>query len=264
MIRSMKSAENAMLLQQTKIDTLANNLANVNSSGFQQILTRVTEMEFDTATNTEGAEGTPEAFSTKPRIDGETDNWVQDNPLTMTHITDTRRGAVSTTGRDTDVAIMGRGFFAVGSEDGEMYTRAGSFTLNGQKQLVTPDGLTVLGESGPIKLEGESFSIDNNGIVMVDGSIVNRLKIVDFDDPTRLEHRGSNLLHAPEDLDPIAVPLGELALAQGLLEGSNVNAIDTLVAMIAAQRAFEIQQKTLTTEDEMLSKTVNKLPQVGG
>lgn len=263
MIRSIKSAENAMLLQQTKIDTLANNLANVNSSGFKQILTRVSELDYATATNTEAAEGTQDSFSTKPRVEGSADNWVQNNPLTMTHITDTRRGGVSLTGRDTDVAIMSRGFFAVGSDDGEMYTRAGSFTLNGQKQLVTPDGLTVLGEGGPITLEGESFSIDNNGIVMVDGSIVNRLKIVDFDDPTRLEHRGNNLLYAPEDLDPIAVPAGELALAQGHLEGSNVNAIDTLVAMIGAQRAFEIQQRTLTTEDDMLSKTVNKLPQVG-
>ncbi len=264
MIRSMNTAENAMKLQQTKIDILANNLANVNSSGFRQILTRVAEFGA-TGVNNPGADGMPAAdLNKKPRIEGEADNWVQTNPLVMTHLTDVRRGPVSSTGRETDVAIMGKGFFAVQSEGGERYTRAGSFTLNSQNVLTTPDGLPVLGNGGPIKLEGESFSIDNSGMVMVDGSAVGRLKIVTFDDATRLEHQGNNLLKAPEGVDPKNLPAAEIIVAQGHLEGSNVNAIDTLVAMISAQRAFEIQQKTLTTEDEMLSKTVNKLPQVSG
>ena len=263
MIRSMHTAENAMRLQQTRIDTLANNLANVNSSGFRQILTRVTELGSSVA-NEAGPEGAVKgSISKAPRIEGLNDNWVQTNPLVMTHITDHRRGPINSTGRDTDMALMGRGFYAVESDNGEMYTRAGSFTLDSKKQLITPDGLPVLGEGGPIKLEGETFSITNEGVVIVDGAPLTRLKVVTFDDPTRLEHLGNNLLRAPEDMAAKALPPGEIVVAQGHLEGSNVNAIDTLVAMISAQRAFEIQQKTLTTEDEMLSKTVNKLPQVG-
>lgn len=263
MIRSINTAENAMLLQQTKIDTLANNLANVNSSGFKQILTRTTELGTSNEANPDDAAMATSELNKLPRIEGADDNWVQTNPLVMTHIVDTRRGPVSMTGRETDVAIMGPGFFAVESADGEMYTRAGSFTLNSQKQLITPDGLPVLGDGGPVKLEGEDFSIDNSGLIMVDGAQVGRLKIVDFEDPTRLEHRGNNLMAAPEDMEAKAVPVGEIVVAQGHIEGSNVNAIDTLVAMISAQRAFEVQQKTLNTEDDMLSKAVNKLPQVG-
>jgi len=264
LIRSMSTAENAMKLQQTRIDTLANNLANVNSSGFRQILTRVSEVGASEINN-QGDEGMATTDVSKlPRIEGGPDNWAQTNPLVISHATDVRRGPVSSTGRDTDVAIMSRGFFAVESEGGEKYTRAGSFTLDAQKQLITPDGLPVLGEGGPIKLEGDSFSIESGGMVMVDGAPVARLKIVDFGDPTKLEHVGNNLLRAPEGLEPQPVPADEIIVAQGHLEGSNVNAIDTLVAMISAQRAFEVQQKTLTTEDDMLSKTVNKLPQVGG
>jgi len=252
------------MLQQTKIDTLANNLANVNSSGFRQVLTRVTEMGSTDPNNPNAGKFPDDGIAKKPRVAGETDNWVQTRPLVMTHITDTRRGAVSSTGRDTDLALMGRGFFTVKAEEGERYTRAGSFTLDEKKQLITPDGLPVLGEGGPVKLEGDSFSIDSNGMVMVDNAPVARLKIVDFSDPSVLQHLGNNLLRAPEGVEAQAVPADEIIVAQGHLEGSNVNAIDTLVAMITAQRAFEVQQKTLTTEDEMLSKTVNKLPQVSG
>lgn len=264
MIRSLNTAENAMKIQQTRIDTLANNLANVNTSGFRQILTRVSELGAGETTNP-ADEGNPDTrINTLPRVEGQPDNWAQVNPLVVSHATDVRRGPVSSTGRETDIAIMGRGFFTVQSENGDMYTRSGSFTVNAQKELTTPDGLLVLGEGGPIKLEGDSFSIDNEGMVIVDGSAMGRLKIVDFGDPGKLEHLGNSLLKAPEGLDPQAVPEGDLVVAQGHLEGSNVNAIDTLVAMISAQRAFEIQQKTLTTEDDMLSKAVNKLPQVGG
>lgn len=252
-----------MKLQQTRIDTLANNLANVNSTGFRQVLTRVTEFG-SSDPNNQGAEGEISNDVNKlPRISGSPDNWAQVNPLIVSHATDVRRGPVSSTGRVTDVAIMGKGFFAVESAGDEMYTRAGSFTLNGKRELVTPDGLRVLGEGGPIKLDGENFSIDNNGMVMVDGAPLGRMKIVDFPDSTKLEHQGNNLLRAPEGQEAQTLPAKEIIVAQGHLEGSNVNAIDTLVAMITAQRAFEVQQKTLTTEDEMLSKAVNKLPQVG-
>ena len=89
-----------------------------------------------------------------------------------------------------------------------------------------------------------------------------QFKVVDFSDPGKLEHLGGNLLKPPEGMEPQAVPALEIAMAQGHLEGSNVNPIDTLVAMIQAQRAFEVQSKVMSTEDEMLSKSVNNLPRV--
>ena len=93
-----------------------------------------------------------------------------------------------------------------------------------------------------------------------DGAVAGRIRLVDFADPTRLEHLGANLLAAPADMPAEAVPAAAIAVAQGHLEGSNVNPIDTLVAMIEAQRAFEVHAKIMSTEDEMLNKAVNNLP----
>ncbi len=261
MIRSLNTAENAMQMQQVRIDALANNLANVNTTGFRGVLTRVSES--GAPENTDNIqEGQDQAKTNQIPLPKGDQNWAPVNPLELYHATDTRGGPVTATGRETDVALLGRGFFALQTEGGERYTRGGSFTLNTQKELTTPDGTKVLGTGGPIVLNGESFSIEGDGRVLVDGAQVAQFKVVDFSDPGKLEHLGGNLLKAPEGMEPQAVPALEIAMAQGHLEGSNVNPIDTLVAMIQAQRAFEVQSKVMSTEDEMLSKSVNNLPRV--
>jgi flagellar basal-body rod protein FlgG len=147
----------------------------------------------------------------------------------------------------------------VQTDSGERYTRAGSFTLDSQRRLVTPEGNVVLGQGGPVTLDGRDFAIDADGTVTVDGQPRGRLRLVDFADPTRLEHEGANRLKAPEGLEAQDVPPAEMVLAQGHLEGSNVDPIDVLVDMIAAQRAFELHTKVVTTEDELLSRSVNTL-----
>jgi len=253
LIRSLNTAENAMLLQQTRIDALANNLANVNTAGFKQILTRVAE-----TTAMEPMESSlgsvPSKFAHPSRSLG----------IQMYHALDNRPGSVQATGRQTDVAIIGQGYFEVKTENGLAYTRHGSFLLDADQALTTPDGLSVMGERGPIHLRGTEFSIANDGAVMVDGKMTDRLKLVAFEDPTRLEHLGASLVRPPVDMEHRTLDAAEVVVAQGHLEGSNVNPIDTLIAMIAAQRAFEVQSKVLTTEDEMLEKSVNNLPRVGG
>jgi flagellar basal-body rod protein FlgG len=90
------------------------------------------------------------------------------------------------------------------------------------------------------------------------------LKLVVFDDPSRLEHLGASLVRPQADMETRTLEPSQIVVAQGHLEGSNVNPIDTLIAMIAAQRAFEVQSKVMATEDEMLEKSVNNLPRVGG
>jgi flagellar basal-body rod protein FlgG len=265
LIRSLNTAEKAMQMQQVRIDALANNLANVNSTGFRGILTRVAEVG-----SVPGAEDLDEGLvqpqleeaRQRPVAGNEAANWRPVNPIELYHATDTRGGPVTATGRDTDVALLGRGFFSIQTDAGERYTRGGSFTVNDRRELTTPDGNVVLGTGGPIVMGGENFSIENDGRVLVDGAVVGQFKIVDFADPTRLEHEGGNLLKAPDAMEAQPVPAAEIVTAQGHLEGSNVNPIDTLVAMIEAQRAFEVQSKVMNTEDEMLQKSVNNLPRV--
>ncbi len=252
-IRSLNTAENAMMLEQNRIDALANNLANVNTAGFKQILTRVAEM-----TQTELQEG---QSGSSPVLGP---RRMAGTRLQMYHALDNRPGSVQATGRDTDVAIIGAGYFEVSTENGPAYTRHGSFLLDAEQRLTTPDGHAVMGERGPILLKGEEFTIANDGSIMVDGKKTDSLKLVGFADPTRLEHLGASLVVPPADMEQRVLDTAEVVVAQGHLEGSNVNPIDTLIAMIAAQRAFEIQSKVMTTEDEMLEKSVNNLPRVSG
>ncbi len=250
-IRSLRTAEKAMQMEQVRIDALANNLANVDSTGFRQILTRVSEEKGTAGSGTDllALKRGAEAWDPQPRLE-------------MGHALDVRPGAIEETGRPTDVAIMGRGYFVVGTEAGERYTRNGSFILNQQRQLTTPEGNLVQGDGGPLTLDGNAYSIEPDGTVMVDGNQAGKLRLVDFAEPSRLEHMGANLLIAPEDMQAQPVPAGEATVAQGHIEGSNVNAVDTLVAMIAAQRAFEVQSKVMSTEDDILNKSVNNLPRI--
>lgn len=262
MIRSLNTAEQAMKLSQLRIDALANNLANVNSSGFRQILMRVAEagssgVESSGKDNVAQDEGVQSQKTTADGI------WAKRQELEMYHALDNRIGPIHATGRDTDVALMGKGFFVIQTEAGERFTRNGSFQINAVGQLATSDGKLVLSDGGPINLEGKSFNIQSDGKIIVDGNQAGRFKIVDFEDPSRLENLGGTLLMNPEDMPPQEVPSAEVVLASGHLEGSNVNPIDTLVAMIAAQRAFELQSQVMTTENELLGKAVNNLPHVG-
>lgn len=262
MIRSLNTAERAMTMEQVRIDALANNLANVNSAGFKQILTRVAQLgSGDNATGGTGEQLLANG-SDRTNAGGGGDNWSPVSRADLYHAMDNRPGPINATGRKTDVAVMGRGFFEIDTPDGKAYTRNGSFTLNSQKQLTTPDGSPVQGDGGAITLSGNDFSIANDGTISVDGKITGRLKLVTFDDPTRLEHLGNSILKNPEDMEPTPLPPEEMVVAQSHLEGSNVNPINTLVAMITAQRAFEVQSSVLKTEDEMLSKAVSTLPRV--
>ena len=260
MIRSLNTAEKAMQMEQVRIDALANNLANVDSTGFRQILTRVVERNAPEVPVPDAERTVAAAAADGGRTVGGT--TVPDT--LVLHALDSRPGPVGATGRDTDVAIMGRGFFAIQTEAGERYTRGGSFRLDSERRLTTPEGSLVLGSSGPVTLDGREFSIEPDGSVTVDGELRGRLRLVDFADPSRLEHEGANRLLAPPDMEPVDVPLEEVAVARGMLEGSNVEPIDVLVAMIAAQRAFEMHTKVLTTEDEMLNKSVNTLGRANG
>ena len=237
MLKSLRAAERAMQIQQTRIDSLANNLANVDTAGFKQILTRVAEIP-------------------SPAMAGQA---AAGKELEVSGALDPRPGSLSPTGRSCDLAIIGEGFFVVETPDGEFYTRDGSFRLDENRQLVTADGKTVVGTGGPLKIEGSSFSLAADGSLLVDGTVAGRLKVVSFANPTRLEPAGESLLAAPPDLEATPVPKEQVQVVQGHLERSNVSPIDTLVDMIAAQRAFEIESKILATNDQLLERSVNQL-----
>jgi flagellar basal-body rod protein FlgF len=205
-------------------DTLANNLANASTTGFRA------EMQAFRAVPVRGDGATTRVYALESTIGA-----------------DTRSGPVQTTGRPLDVAMQGNAWLAVQSLDGtEAYTRAGSLQVSAEGQLVTPAGLPVLGDGGPITV-GVNATVEIAG----DGSItsttgnarpqqVGRLKLVT---PEGKLDRGTDGLFRAADGD---LPADATArLQSGSLEGSNVSPIETMVAMIAAARQFEQQMKML-------------------
>jgi flagellar basal body rod protein FlgG len=179
----------------------------------------------------------------------------------MSSAVDTRPGPLRETGRMTDLALQGRGFFVVQTPQGEMYTRNGRFTVDAQGRLVNGSGLPVLGSGGPLEVEG-SFVVERDGTLTAGGNVIGRLQVVDFADAGRLEHRGESLLAAPRGVAAEPLAPEQVEMVQGQLEGSNVDPVMTLVAMIAAQRAFEIESRLMQASDENLDKAVNQLPAV--
>jgi flagellar basal-body rod protein FlgF len=205
-------------------DQLANNLANASTNGFRA------EMQ---------------AFRAVPvRGDGASTR-VYALESTVGH--DTRPGPQQTTGRSLDVAMQGNALLAVQALDGtEAYTRAGSLQVSPEGQLVTPAGLAVLGDGGPIAV-GVNAAVE----IASDGTItstigsgrpqqVGRLKLVV---PEENLSRGTDGLFRAGDGDLPANPAARVQ--SGALEGSNVSAVETMVAMIAAARQFDQQMKML-------------------
>ena len=209
-------------------ETLANNLANVSTTGFRA------ELAAFRAVPVQGSGASTRVYS-----------------LESTPGYDASPGQVGATGRNLDVAMKGNAWLAVQGLDGtEAYTRYGSLDINGEGNLVTTSGLTVLGDGGPIQVPPETqVSIASDGTVSATAAngrstSIGKLKLVTPEAPLT---RGTDGLFRAAEGDLSADPLARVQ--DGALEGSNVSAVETMVQMIAAARQFEAQMKSLTTAE---------------
>jgi len=225
----------AMVLQQAII---ANNLANVNTAGFKGdalLLKSFRSVLKNTMDDTGGS----------LQVDGVAMKSGQ--------------GDLTPTSGTFDVALQGEGFFVIDTPDGDRYTRSGNFTLDSSGQMVTQNGLAVLGENGPIKIEGGTVEINSQGDIIVNGKKSNTIKVVDFDKPYQLKKTGNNLLDvASDDIQPGNKP-GQTELVQGFLESSSVSVIREMVKMIEALRAYELGQKAILTQDYLTNKAISEV-----
>ena len=211
-------------------DTLANNLANVSTTGFRA------ELAAFRAVPVQGEGASTRVYSL------ETTTGYNPEP-----------GVVAATGRNLDVAMKGNAWLAVQALDGtEAYTRAGALDVSAEGQLVTKTGLTVLGDGGPVSVpQNAEVSIAGDGTVTAKtasgrATPVGKLKLVTPEAPLQ---RGTDGLFRAADGSDLQVDT-TARVQDGALEGSNVSAIETMVAMIAAGRQFEQQMKLLQTAQE--------------
>ncbi len=225
------------IAQERRLDILTNNLANLRTTGFKKDY--------------------PTFMVETPATDLPVVNQGL-NPLGRDQFfvgmegsfTDYSPGTIQQSGNTLDLAIEGDGFFVVETPEGPRYSRSGNFTLDGGGQLITLEGEPVSGENGPIILPAEGkIEVDGEGRVSVNGSEINRLRIVDFPHPYELKKISANLFAAEGE-----VPAENYRVLQGAIESSNVNGLKEMTSLIEVLRAYESYQKAMRSLDELTEK----------
>ncbi|MFZ2090069.1 MAG: flagellar hook basal-body protein, partial [Desulfobaccales bacterium] len=175
---------------------------------------------------------------------------------------DFNQGSIHETGKDTDLAIQGSGFFKVQTPHGTRYTRNGNFRLSPDFQLVTQEGYTVMGKNGPISLNAldQDFSFDAEGGVHLDKNLGDQILVVDFPNPQDLQPRGQNYLTAgPQTGEEMEAQSSRLL--QGNIEESNVDLVAESVSLIDIHRRYEAYLKVLETFSASDRKVVEEIGQ---
>jgi flagellar basal-body rod protein FlgG len=259
MMRALNTATTGLISQQLNMDVVANNLANVNTHGFKKARADFQELLYQTlqVAGTQTELGTQEPTSLQVGLGV--------RPVATERIF--TQGSLESTDNPLDMAVEGDGFFQVVQENGEVaYTRTGVFNRDSLGNVVTPDGLP-LEPAITIPDDTVSITISKTGVVSVltggsaTPSQVGQVQLARFANPAGLNSLGDNL-YAPTDAsgDAVVGIPGDTSfgtVAQGFLEGSNVNIAEELVNMIVGQRAYEINSKAVQTADEMLQMANN-------
>ncbi|NLO10468.1 MAG: flagellar basal-body rod protein FlgG [Clostridiales bacterium] len=268
MMRSLWTAASGMTAQQSNVDTISNNLANINTTGYKKETAEFKSLFYQTIQeNSYDNNGDPKPSGIQVGL------GVRNSAITSLYT----QGSLLETGNDFDFAIEGDGFFMVRTKDGSLgYTRNGSFGLaigaegltisdsNGNPLLDSTGSAIVIDERyNPSKLNineyGElSYPNENGDYIPID--IV--IGMAQFNNPSGLEKTSGSLLKETEasglprlELDDFTLERSKIR--QGYLEGSNVQAVDEMVNLIVAQRAYEMNSKIITAADQMLQQANN-------
>jgi len=233
MYKGIYIALSGALLKQKHMDIFAQNIANASTPGYKK--QRISFKDY--------------LIPVENRLDPTKEGRI------MTEIskinTDFSSGSLITTGNPLDLAINGEGFFVL---EGDRYTRNGNFKISSDGYLATQDGIKVLGEGGPIAVQGGKIDISTDGEVFVDDISVGVIRIVDFDNKEKLKKQDGGVFVSEEPGHEV-----NAEIIQGYLEASNVEVIREMVQMITSLREFEAYQKMIHAFDEATAKTVNEM-----
>ena len=260
MIRGWYTGASGMNAQQNRLDAISNNLANVDTAGYKRDIT--VSKSFPELLlrrkNLDGVYETPFGAAEAAPVIGKLGLGIETNE----NYTDFAQGSFRQTDQNTDVAFGGKGFFSVQTPLGERYTRDGNFIIGKEGILETKDGYPVLGEKGFIHVENDKFTVNEDGIIssQEDSEIIDRFKVVRFDNERYLKKMGNNLYSANDISGSAHIAEGSERprFLQGYMETSNVNVVNEMVQMIEVNRAYEANQKTITSEDSMMGTLWSK------
>lgn len=282
MLRGWYTGASGMAAQQVRLDTVANNLANVDTDGYKRevAVSKAFAQLLLRRMNDDGVYLHPMGSGDMAPIIGKLGTGVESNEI----FTELEQGALKATESDFDIALDGKGWFSVQTPYGERYTRNGSFILGKEGYLETKEGFPVLGVDGPIRVKANNFQIDKQGRVWVNADyiddpellvgreqnewnntvLLDTLKIVDFELDRFIAKQGSSLWKDTELSGPARVmpPQERPTVLQGFTEAANVNVVTEMVRMIEVNRAYEANQKTIQSQDAALGKLINEVVKV--
>ncbi len=250
MERGLYAAASGMLVQQQIQETLAQNIANSNTIGYKHDnpTFKATQAMVLSRMNSGSSKGSNIGdLGTGVAPDQIYTNWSD--------------GPIQQTGNQLDASLGTNQFFAIQTPQGEKYTRAGNFHADGQGNLLTAEGLAVLdNRNQPVKAPGQmDLRLDKTGNLTSNGQIVSKLKVVQIDS-ANLTKSGDTMFSVKNPR--LAVPAAFPDVHPGSLEQSNANSVRDLVQLITVSRGFDIAQRAVTTQDDMLRHAANDLGKV--
>ena len=279
MVRGIFTSAAGMNAAQSRLDIISNNIANVDKTGYKKdiaIMKAFPDIQIRRGSD-DGLVSFPLGSYDKMPFVGKLGTGVELNES----YTIFKQGNLKETNNDFDVALDGKGFIAIETEKGERYTRNGSFTIDKDGYVVTKDGLKVLTEDGGyIQIKKNNFIIDKEGniyqnneyagdpnrLVQMDENEWNdieqigRLKIVRFPREREVRREGNSMYYASEFTGEPYIAEGDERpkVLQGFIEASNVNPVTEMVEMIEVQRAYEANQKSIQSHDQVLGRVINE------
>ena len=236
-----------------KMETVSNNLANVNTVGFKEDQPSFREV----LSNVQRI--TPESLEERFLSHEYLDDYVgmDKSAVVVDEVgKNFEPGRMRSTGNNLDFAISNEGFFTISTPQGERFTRAGNFQLDSTGRIVTNDGYPVLGGNGVITIKKGSIGVSESGLLSVDGIIADSFRLVRFRNQDQLQKLGQGFF-APVNSNDLPVASDEIKLRQGMLEDSNVNSLLEMTRMITATRAYESVHKALSRIDRLDEKAIS-------
>lgn len=281
MIRGLYTAGAGMMVQMAKQDVVANNIANVNTSGYKK--DNVLCQSFPSMLISRLGESQYDALGQEKLLPPVVIGPLGTGAVVKDIVTDHSSGSLKFTGNLTDLAISNEGFYLNGSvienadqriresyfvvqtPQGERFTRDGSFKINQEGILQTNQGvpvmssedeaISILNDDGQV---ADDFTVDKNGIILVNNQEIARLKIVNFAEQRNLEKEGAWMRAKAGEYTVVENP----GIMQGYLEMSNANAVSEMVTLISVVRAYESCQKVVQAEDELMSVAIDQVGSV--
>lgn len=245
MLRSLYTATTGMLVQRNRMDVISNNLANSETAAYKA---------------DSYIQGVFSDMVLK-RTNGSDEQTIGTlNPGTKTEgvVTSFEQGNLEQTDRSCDFALQGSGFFVVSTPNGNRYTRNGNFSVTGDGYLINGDGYYVQGSNGRIQVGGDSFVSDRQGNITMNGTITDKMRIVQFTDLNSLKKEGGTLFSSAQN--PASDT--ETKVIQGYLESSNVDISGELTDMMSVTNMYASNQRVLKMIDGTMEKTVNDVGKV--